>query len=159
MIKFKSLNDETGEFILSHYGQYPAFCFIGPEDFVKRTINLFENYGTIKVGKHSVLSNSMHYFLAPADRILSTIKECFIAEIMRNRPPECKIKTEFDEESESFELTYDDDAIKSLAETMANDFWENKVQRKDLFPYFSNIYNDFYGIGKYNDTSEEKVYE
>jgi hypothetical protein len=153
MTKFKSLNDETGEFILSHYGQYPAFCFIGPEDFVKRTINLFENYGTIKVGKHSVLSNSMHYFLAPSDRILSAIKECFIAEIIRNRLPEAQIQTSFNEESENFELTCDDTAVESLAETMANDFWENKVQRKDLFPYFSNVYCDFNEIGKIGKVS------
>jgi hypothetical protein len=146
MTKFKSINDEVGEFFLSHYGEYPAFCFIGPEDFIKRTINLFENYGTIKVGKHSMLSNSMHYFLAPTERILSAIKSCFRAEIIINKLPEAKIRAILDEEGENLELTYDDEAIDSLAEAMTNEFWNDKVQRKDLFTYFSCIGSEFYEV-------------
>jgi len=142
MIKINSLNNETGKFILSNYGQYDAFMFSGDASFLERIENFCINYGINGKGDFYTFDESTRYCLTPLERLKKALLDNFRNELMAAQP--ISTMTE-----DGWDISYDLQVIERQAIELANDFFENKLAK-------DNILNK---VGEYQATYSESQIE
>lgn len=141
---FRSIADETGDFLISYYGAQMALGFKGPLDFIRRCHNWAEN--TCVIGKGA----SLHWFygedgnmayICPQTRedIHRGLVSQFRAEIIRDKEVPL-LKNEYDEDS-GWDIEFDEAEIEKLAIQRADDFINNRI-KQDYF-----LVNDPKNIG------------
>ena len=89
------LNEETGEILLSHYGNTFALGFKGDNGFIERCYNLAFNFSMTN-GALIELSQNMSYVLTNPVKIMQALKVYYYNEVIRKR----EVSVSFNEEGE-----------------------------------------------------------
>ncbi len=158
------LLQETGKFLYSTYGQYPALLFQGDNNFLNRCENLVVNHGLLHKGGIYSLPGNIRYILAPQERILQGLTEYFYGEIIMEKDanPIDYISEITDDETEegesSINLSFSEPKVIELAAARAKLFWETKVEPSDIlaknYESFWSYSSTVYGSGKVRENSE-----
>ncbi len=158
------LLQETGKFLYSTYGQYPALLFQGDHEFLTRCENLVVNHGLLHKGGIYSLPDNIKYILAPQERILQGLTEYFYGEIIMEKDanPIDYVSTVIDDETEegesSIDISFNETKVMELAQARAQLFWETKVEPSDIlaksYESFWSYSGNTYGQGRVKENSE-----
>jgi hypothetical protein len=118
------LEQETGEMLLSRYGNIYALAFKGNSDFVTRCYNFAFNFGVTN-GSLIELTQDMSYVLSSQEKILKALKLYFYGEVIREK----LVRVDFDEDCN---ISVDEVAAENLAAEKAQAFFDNKIQKENF---------------------------
>jgi len=130
------LEQETGEMLLSRYGNTYALAFKGDSNFIKRCYNLAFNF-CMTNGALIELTQNMSYILTSQEKIINSLKLYFYAEVIRNK----EVKVEFDDD---YNITVDEDAAEKLSGEKAQAFFDTKIVKENFMfnKYLDRIKRD-----------------
>ena len=130
------LHEETGEMLLSHYGNTFALGFKGDNDFIERNYNFAFNYCATN-GALIGLTQSMSYVVTSPPRIMNALKLYYYNEVIMLG----EAKSELNEEGE---LIVDEAAAEKLSMEKAQKFFETKIRKENfMFNQFLNKVQSF----------------
>lgn len=118
------LNQETGEMLLSHYGNTFALGFKGDAGFIERCYNLAFNYSMTN-GALIELSQSMSYILTNPVKIMQALKLYFYNEVIRNR----EVAVSFTDDGD---IVVDEAMAEKLSLEKAQAFFDKKIRKENF---------------------------
>lgn len=129
-----TLNDETGKFLLSFYGNSFALGFKGDNKFIQRCFNWAHN--------HSVTSGGLHWFydhggklayilIKSREDIIKGFAAQFRSDIIMGHevPP---LKDEMNPRTLDYILEYDEEKIEKMALERAEKFFAERVELENF---------------------------
>lgn len=156
------LSEETGRFLLSHYGAGFALGFKGDPDFIHRCFNWAMNTGMISVNArlnwfYERETGRLGYVcVSSKDKVYRALVSQFRAEIVLDGEVEPvyvdsvdSAETDLqDSEEPNGELVYDDAAIQRLAEERAREFMDTRIVPDNFFLQQTTTMAHVYGMGR-----------
>jgi hypothetical protein len=133
-----TLQNESGKFLLSFYGNILALGFKGEKDFIRRCHNWAHNYSITSGGLHWFYEQggALAYVLVKSrDDILRGLAQQFRADIIISReilPLKEELNYEFDPENEESALKYNEKKIEKLAWERAENFFKERVELENF---------------------------
>lgn len=125
------LNEETGQMLLSHYGNTFALGFKGDAGFIERSYNFAFNYCATN-GALMNVATDMSYVLTNPVKLMNALKLYYYNEVIMLD----KVKNELNEEGE---LVVDEAAAEKLSNELAQSFFETKIRKENfMFNEFLN---------------------
>lgn len=121
-----SIENETGEFVLSQYGSCQALGFRGNQEFIERCQNFAINFG-LSGGKLYRESDTMAYVVTNNEKILNAFKLYFYCQTIRNK----EIPVEINEEND-FEPKFDEALAEQRALEKAQKFISEKIIQENF---------------------------
>lgn len=130
------LEQETGQTLLSRYGNVLALAFKGDADFIKRSYNFAYNFGATN-GALIELTQDMSYVLTSHEKLMKALKLYFYADVIMNR----EIEVNFDDEDN---VLIDEEACERLSGEKAQSFFENGIIKENFMfnKYLTRIEKD-----------------
>lgn len=134
------LNEETGEMLLSHYGNTFALGFKGSADFIERSYNFAYNFCATN-GSLMEISQQMSYVLTNPVKLMNALKLYYYNEVIMLD----KVRNELDDEGK---LIVDEVAAEKLSTELAQQFFDVKIKKENfMFNEFLNKRKESAEIG------------
>lgn len=131
------LENETGEFLLSHYGNGFALGFKGDEQFIDRGYNFSVNFGVTN-GSLLKESEKMSYVLTTKEKLFHALKLYYYGRVLGRKEIPVNI------DLETNECIVDEKQAEELAEKHAKFFMENVLKEVNFM--FDNYFDRFLKI-------------
>lgn len=127
-----TLENETGEFLLSRYGNTFALAFKGDAAFIERGYNFAYNFCAINNGALMTLTQDMSYVLTSPVKIMAALKLYYYNQVIRNK----EVAVSFDDEGQ---IHIDEAAAEQISMDKAQKFFDEKIKKEN---FMFNAYTD-----------------
>ncbi len=130
------LEQETGQMLLSRYGNTFALAFKGDADFIKRCYNFAHNF-CVTNGALIELTQDMSYVLTSHEKLMKALALYFYADVIRNK----EVSVSFDDD---YNITVDEVAAEKLAAEKAQAFFDTNIIKENFMfnKYLDRIKRD-----------------
>jgi hypothetical protein len=120
-----TIEQETGELLLSRYGNTFALGFKGDAGFRERCYNFVYNFCAINNGSLIQLTENMSYVLTSPVKIMSALKLYYYNQVIRNK----EVAFSFDEEGQ---IHIDEEAAEKISMQKAEAFFNEKIRKENF---------------------------
>lgn len=135
-----TLENESGKYLLSHYGNTFALGFKGDADFIQRSYNFAYNFCATN-GSLIELGMDISYIITSPEKLMKALQLYYYNEVIRNR----EVSVSFNEEGE---ITVDEVNAEKLAEEKAKAFFEKNIIKENfMFNTYLDKIREFAPLG------------
>ena len=127
-----TIENETGQYLLSHYGHTYALAFKGDADFIERSYNFAYNFCATN-GSLIELGIDMHYILTTPEKLLKALALYYYNQIIRDKEIEVK------HDPENGEVIINEEEAEALSAKKAQTFYDNNIIKEN---FMFNTYLD-----------------
>lgn len=133
-----TIEQESGELLLSRYGNTFALGFKGDAGFRERSYNFAYNFGVVNNGALIQLTENMSYVLTSPIKIMAALKLYYYNNVIRNK----EVAVSFDEEGE---IHIDEAAAEKISMEKAQAFFDTKIRKENFMfnQFLDRIESDF----------------